>query len=112
MTYTFLLRHAASLRPGDFDVAIDDRSDSYDKRDEVMEIVSNRMLRNLQADSSISRVTKNDSKLLPGLQVGIRADHLLDARRRLGPHIEIRTPAKPGPARAQLKSPTTNREEA
>lgn len=68
-TYTFLLRHAARLRPGDFDVAIDDRCDSYDKRDEVMEIVSNRMLRNLQADSSISRVTKNDSKLLPGLQV-------------------------------------------
>lgn len=68
-TYTFLLRHAARLRPGDFDVAIDGRCDSYDKRDEVMEIVSNHMLRNLEADSSISRVTKNDSKLLPGLQV-------------------------------------------
>ncbi len=68
-TYTFLLRHAARLRAGDFDVAIDDRCDSYDKQDEVMEIVSNRMLSKLNADSSIVRVTKNDSKLLPGLQV-------------------------------------------
>jgi hypothetical protein len=68
-TYTYLLRHVAKVQAGDFDVAIDERSDSYDKRDEVMGIVSNHMLRNLKANSEIVRVTKNDSKLLVGLQV-------------------------------------------
>jgi Protein of unknown function (DUF3800) len=68
-TYTFLLRHVARLRAGDFEVAIDDRSDSYDKRDEVLGIVSNHMLRNLNIDSEIVRVTKDDSKLVLGLQV-------------------------------------------
>ena len=68
-TYTFLLRHVARLGAGDFDVAIDDRSDSYDKRDEVLGIVSNHMLRSLNADSEITRVKKDDSKLLLGLQV-------------------------------------------
>ncbi len=67
-TYTFLLRHAAKLRPGEFEVFIDNRCDSYDKRDEVLEIVSNHMLRGLEADSLV-HVTKEDSKLLPGLQV-------------------------------------------
>lgn len=68
-TYTFLIRHVASVRPGEFDLAIDDRSDSYAKRDEVLGIVSNHMLRGLKAQSEIVRVKKNDSKLLPGLQV-------------------------------------------
>jgi hypothetical protein len=68
-TYTLLLRHVARLRPGEFEVAIDHRSDSYEKNDEVMGIVSNHMLRQIDSDSEIVRVTKNDSKLLPGLQV-------------------------------------------
>jgi hypothetical protein len=68
-TYTFLLRHAAKLRAGEFDVVIDNRSDSYGKRDEVLGIVSNHMLRGLDCGSEIVRVAKDDSKLLPGLQV-------------------------------------------
>jgi hypothetical protein len=68
VTYTFLLRHAANLRPGEFEVVIDDRSDRYGKRDEVLEIVSNHMLRAMKSDSEIVRVRKDDSKLLPGLQ--------------------------------------------
>lgn len=68
-TYAFLLRHAARLRAGEFSVFIDDRSDSYDKQDEVLGIVSNHMLRNLGAESEIAKVAKSDSKYLPGLQV-------------------------------------------
>lgn len=54
VTFTFLLRHAAKLRPGDFDVVIDNRSDSYAKQDEVLGIVSNHMLRSLNCDSENS----------------------------------------------------------
>jgi hypothetical protein len=39
------------------------------RSDEVIGIVSNHMLRQIQSSSSIVRVTKNDSKLLAGLQV-------------------------------------------
>jgi hypothetical protein len=68
-TYTYLIRHVARLRSGDFDLAIDDRSDSQGTRDEVLGIVSNHMLRQIKSDSEIVRVMKNDLKLLPGLQV-------------------------------------------
>jgi Protein of unknown function (DUF3800) len=68
-TYTFLLRHVAKVRLGAFDVVIDNRSDSYEKRDEVLGIVSNHMLRGLKSDSEITRVEKHDSRLLLGLQV-------------------------------------------
>jgi hypothetical protein len=69
VTYTFLLKHAAKLRPGDFDVVIDNRSDSYDKQGEVIEIVSNHMLRAIKSDSKITSVAKEDSKFSLGLQV-------------------------------------------
>jgi hypothetical protein len=68
-TYTLLLRHVARLRAGDFEVVIDHRSDAYPRNDEVVGIVSNHMLRQIQSGSSIVRVTKNNSKMLPGLQV-------------------------------------------
>ncbi len=69
VTYTYQLRYVAGLRKGSFDVVIDNRSDSEESRPEVMGIVSNHMLRGLKSDSEIVRVSKEDSKFFPGLQV-------------------------------------------
>lgn len=68
MTYNFLLRHLLINSPADFDVYIDDRQDSYDKQDEVMEIITNRMLNKIGAEAKINKVTKSNSKLLIPIQ--------------------------------------------
>ena len=57
-------------------IYIDDRSDSYDKQDEVVEIITNHMLNHLSSSGRVSNVTKADSKDLVCIQV---ADYLTGA---------------------------------
>lgn len=50
-------------------VYIDHRSDSYDKQDEVVEIITNRMLNQIRSKSKLIEVQKTNSQLYPGIQV-------------------------------------------
>ena len=61
-TYTQLLKHFASIHRQPTRVLIDNRSDSYDKQDEVVEIVANRMLAKLSSAGKILNVSKVDSR--------------------------------------------------
>lgn len=92
-TYTYLLRHI-TRRDGDTEkVFIDERSDSYPKRHEVVETISNRMLAQLASRGRIESIEKVNSKSYVGIQV---ADVLTGAMNSghqcfLDPATEINT---------------------
>ena len=67
-TYSFLLEHSAQAQPGDYVVFIDDRSESYGKHDEALQIITNRMLDTIATTANIASVKKSDSRLYPGIQ--------------------------------------------
>ena len=75
-TYTYLLRHLAKQVAQTTQVFIDDRSDSYEKRTEVIETIGNHMLGKLQTRGRLTDVTKVRSHDYPGIQV---ADFLTGA---------------------------------
>lgn len=68
-TYTQLIEHAVRSQRAVTRVYIDNRSDSYDRQDEVLEIVANRMLAKLSSAGRIDNVIKVDSKKHVLLQV-------------------------------------------
>src|SRR5688500_18999693 len=68
-TYTLLLRHIASRANLPSEIFIDDRSDSYPKRHEVMENIGNHMLAQLASAGRLTGVHKVDSRQHVGIQV-------------------------------------------
>ena len=68
-TYTFLLRHLALRVREETTVMIDDRSDEYPKRHEVVETITNRMLAQLHATGRLKDVIKVRSHDHPGIQI-------------------------------------------
>ena len=60
-TYTYLLQHLGRGTNARLRVFMDERSDSYDKRDEVMQIISTHMLRRLGKKLEVESVEKVDS---------------------------------------------------
>jgi hypothetical protein len=66
-TYTYLLRHIVR-RAEDMTVFIDDRSDSYPQRDEVVQTIGNRMLAKLAASGRLESITKTRSSTAVGIQ--------------------------------------------
>lgn len=69
MTYNYLLRHILKVEKGNCHVFIDNRTDSYKKQNEVMEIITNNMLGQLNAESNINKVEKSDSKTYKAIQI-------------------------------------------
>lgn len=68
-TYNLLLKHILKVEKGDCEVFIDDRKDSYGKQDEVVEIITNNMLNQINADSNVEVVHKTDSKEHKAIQI-------------------------------------------
>ena len=68
-TYTQLLKHVARRARDTIEVYIDGRSDTYPKRDEVVEVITNRMLAKVASKGKLRTVTPSDSRLTPGIQV-------------------------------------------
>jgi hypothetical protein len=68
-TYTQLLKHLVRRARETTQVFIDDRSDSYDKQHEAVEVIGNRMLAILETEGRIKSVTKARSREMPGIQV-------------------------------------------
>jgi hypothetical protein len=68
-TYTFLLRHIAKRANLPAEIYIDDRSDSYAKRDEMMENIGNNMLGQLSTAGRLTDVRKVRSHDCVGVQV-------------------------------------------
>lgn len=68
-TYNLLLTHLVKLKEGEYRVYIDDRSDAYDKQDEVVHVIGNRMLRKKGREGELIEVQKSDSRLRSGIQV-------------------------------------------
>jgi hypothetical protein len=91
-TYTQLLHNRARQSSEQFEIYIDNRSDSYEHHDEVVEIITNRMLARLHSDARLHHVTKADSKLLPGIQVADVLTGAINAGHRLhlDPKLELR----------------------
>ncbi len=91
--YTLLLKDRVKKVVGEYEVFFDDRSDAYEKQDEVVQIISNHMLRRVAAKGAITVMKKGDSKILPGIQVAdlltgaVTAAHnkFLDPRFMLAP---------------------------
>lgn len=68
-TYTYLLRHLAAQLREPMEILIDDRSDSYDKHDEVLETIGNRMLAQLHSTGRLENVRRVASADHPGVQL-------------------------------------------
>jgi hypothetical protein len=90
-TYTYLLRHIVSRAKVTADVYIDDRSDAYAKRHEVVEKIGNNMLQKLANKGRLGTVCKVPSSQYVGIQIAdlltgaINAAHSL----RLNPRLPI-----------------------
>jgi hypothetical protein len=67
-TYDFLLCQSSQGLNSKFKVYIDQKSTSYSKQDEVMQIITNHMLAKLPTSSTIEHVSMENSKLHWGLQ--------------------------------------------
>lgn len=68
-TYDMILSHVVKSGEGEHRVYIDDRCDSYDKHDEAVQVIVNRMLRKGGHGGEIVEVQKSESRLRPGIQV-------------------------------------------
>jgi hypothetical protein len=68
-TYTYLLRHIAKRAKVTADVYIDDRSDAYSKRHEVVQKIGNSMLQRLASKGRLGSVRKVPSNRYVGIQV-------------------------------------------
>jgi hypothetical protein len=68
-TYTYLLTHAAKRTGEEFRIFIDNRSDAYERRPEVIQVVGNHMLKGLADSGRLHEVTKVESKDEPAVQV-------------------------------------------
>lgn len=66
-TYTFLLRHSAKVLKATVTAKLDQKSDSYNKRCEVVEIIANNSLK--ESSAKIISVQKVDSRHNVGVQV-------------------------------------------
>jgi hypothetical protein len=95
-TYTLLLQHIAKRGDVPAEIYIDDRSDSYAKRDEMMQNIGNNMLAQLATSGRLTGVCKVDSHIFVGVQV---ADLLTGAiaaahTRKLNPRIPLHSGKK------------------
>lgn len=68
LTYNYLLKESSSYLNANVNAVIDKKSTSYPKHDEVMQIITNRMLAKYPTKSVIAGVTMDDSKSHWGLQ--------------------------------------------
>lgn len=93
-TYTYLLRHIARQVKVTTDVFIDDKSDRYPKRHEVVETIANRMLANLEETGRLERVQKVRSHDYPGGQVADMLTGAIAASHRL--FLDSTAPVNPG----------------
>ncbi|MDP4534707.1 DUF3800 domain-containing protein [Alkalimonas collagenimarina] len=68
VTYNYLLRQSSKGMNANCKVFIDQRSTTYGKQEELMEIITNHMLAKLPTYSKIEHVKMDNSKLQLGLQ--------------------------------------------
>lgn len=68
-TYSLLLKGLLSSKDHSAEVLLDDRNDSYPKQEEVLQIVTGNMLRQIGSATDISSLTKEDSRKHWGLQL-------------------------------------------
>lgn len=91
-TYTYLLRHIAKRAKATAEVYIDDRSDAYSKRHEVIQKIGNNMLERLASKGRLGSVRKVLSSQYVGIQIAdlltgaINAAHSLKLNPRLPIH--------------------------
>ena len=67
-TYSILLRHCLNGREGDCVAFIDDRSEKYEKHDETLQIITNRMLNQIAGRAKLTAVNQSDSRRYTGIQ--------------------------------------------
>lgn len=93
-TYTYLLKHIAKRANLPAEIFIDDRCDSYAKRDEMMQNIGNNMLAQLASAGRLTDVHKVNSQHCVGVQVADLLTGAVNAAhaRFLNP----RTPLHPG----------------
>lgn len=90
-TYTLLLRHIAGRANLPSEIFIDDRSDSYPKRHEVMENIGNHMLAQLASAGRLTGLHKVDSRQHVGIQVADLLTGAINAAhaRRINPRFPL-----------------------
>lgn len=97
-TYSQNIRHITSELGGDVQVYMDEKSDSYPKHDEVLQIVTNHMLRRVASGARISSVKMEQSRLSPGIQ----AVDLLTGPIVAAHNLKVSTRASVNPGKALL----------
>jgi len=93
-TYTFLLQHIAKRANLPAEIFIDDRSDGYPKRDEMMENIGNNMLAQLATAGRLTGVRKVSSHNCVGVQVADLLTGAVNAAHARS--LNTRTPLHPG----------------
>lgn len=68
MTYNYLIRESSKSKNAEITVFADQKSTSYPKQDEVMQIITNNMLAKMPSTSNVTHVAMEDSKYHWGLQ--------------------------------------------
>jgi hypothetical protein len=67
-SYHYLLVSLARLKPGDYEVTLDPRTDKYKKHNEVLEVIGNNVLRQSPDAGVIQNVAWGESATDPGIQ--------------------------------------------
>ena len=67
-TYGLLLKHSLEGQDSDCLAFIDDRSETYGKHDEALQIITNRMLDKMAGRANLAAVNKSDSRKYLGIQ--------------------------------------------
>jgi hypothetical protein len=93
-TYSLLLEFCARAAPGNYSAYIDDRQDAYNKRDEALEVITNRMLDKISARAKLASVKKVDSRLYRGIQAADFLTGAIKAAHHL--YLDTSCPLSPG----------------
>jgi hypothetical protein len=91
-TYNLLLKHVTKNGGEPTEILIDNRTDSYPKRDEATEVILKRMLLQVESSGKVDNLRKVQSCDVPGVQLAdlltgaINASHLL----RINPNTQMK----------------------
>ncbi len=93
-TYSYLLKHCLKGQTGDYLAFIDDRSESYEKHDEALQVITNRMLNKIAGQANITAVNQSDSKKYQGIQAADLLTGAIKAAHHL--YLDQDCPISPG----------------
>ena len=97
-TYSLLLNSRLDLEPSECSLLMDEKKDEYDKQEEVVQIVTNRMAQKIASTGRLIEVSKVDSKK----HFGVQAADILTGAITSGHNVELNPSFKVAPGKSLL----------